>query len=169
MKILLATDGSAHSRRALEQAADLAQGRPVEVLVLTVSTLVDFSAYGPLNYAPQTVIEVPSQEEATEILATSHAYLSQRGIKARTLRRVGPCAEAILALAEEEGVELIVMGSHGRTGLTRFLMGSVSQQVLTHAPCSVLIAKGPHVTEQPGDAPADHAGEPLPIAVAEKQ
>ncbi|MNT75297.1 putative universal stress protein [compost metagenome] len=50
-------------------------------------------------------------------------------------------ADTILAVAEEEHVDLIVMGSHGRTGLGRFLLGSVSSQVSTHAPCSVLIAK----------------------------
>lgn len=143
MKILLAVDGSDYSRYALEKGAEIAAGVPCELLVLTVSNLVNFGSFGPLGYGPDTAVEVPSQEEAASILQAAEDFLTPFGLKASTLQRVGSYAETILAVAEEKQVDLIIMGSHGRTGLQRFLLGSVSMQVMNHAPCSVMIAKGP--------------------------
>ncbi|MNX85580.1 putative universal stress protein [compost metagenome] len=141
MKILLATDGSEHSRLALEQAAALAAPSKGEVVALVVSNLINLGWYGAIPHATETPFEVPTSEEAEQILAGACKTLSARGVACRPLRRVGVPADTILAVAEEERVDLIVMGSHGRTGLGRFLLGSVSSQVSTHAPCSVLIAK----------------------------
>jgi universal stress protein A len=60
----------------------------------------------------------------------------------------GDPATAIARVAEEEGAELIVMGTHGRTGLLRLLMGSVAEAVVRRAPCPVLTLKQPHDQEQ---------------------
>jgi nucleotide-binding universal stress UspA family protein len=58
----------------------------------------------------------------------------------------GDSAEEILRLAQESGCDLIVLGTHGRTGLPRLLMGSVAEQVVRKAPCPVLTVKAPHVS-----------------------
>lgn len=159
MKILLAVDGSDYSRYALNKGAEIAAGMSSELLVLTVSNLVSFGSFGPLGYGPDTAVEVPSQEEVATILQEAESFLASRGLQARTLTRVGGYAETILAVAEEEQTDLIIMGSHGRSGLQRFLLGSVSMQVMNHAPCSVLIAKGPQASKPEEDAiaiPATH-------------
>ncbi|HEY9900450.1 MAG TPA: universal stress protein [Pantanalinema sp.] len=148
MKILLATDGSDHSRLALEQAAAIAAAG-AEVVVLVVSSLVDLGWYGAIPHATEAPFEVPTAEEANEILARACETLQGRGVSCRSLRRIGVPADTILAVAEEEGVDLIAMGSHGRTGLGRFLLGSVSSQVSTHAGCSVLIAKSKRESHAP--------------------
>jgi nucleotide-binding universal stress UspA family protein len=66
-------------------------------------------------------------------------------------------AEGILAAAADEQADLIVMGTHGRGGLSRLLMGSVAEHVLRKAPCPVLTVKAP---------PADHGGSPEAAAPA---
>lgn len=137
MRALLATDGSPHSRRALERTAEWARATGSEVQVLVVSSLVFMR---PL-YGAERDLLVPSNEEAGQILQEAHAYLSQHGVVPKTLHRVGDPAETILSVAKEAEAELIVLGSHGRTGLQRYLLGSVSEKVLTHAPCSILIAR----------------------------
>ena len=157
MKILVAVDGSEYSRDALVKAAELASGLPAQLLILTVSNYVNFGTMGPLGYGPDAAIEVPSKEEAANILQAASDFLAARGLQTTTFHRLGNFAETILAMAEEAHVDLVVMGSHGRTGLQRFLLGSVSSQVMSHAPCSVLIAKGPHpVNEETIPIPATH-------------
>ena len=143
MKMLVATDGSEYSRLALEQAADLAQATHSEILVLSVSQLVNLGTVGPMVYAPESAFEVPTKEESEAILKEASEYLASRGIAHQTVRVIGQPAEAILHTAEEEHVTLIVMGSHGRTGLQRFLLGSVSNQVISHSSVSVLVARAP--------------------------
>lgn len=67
--------------------------------------------------------------------------LAHTGLHARTEERVGDAAEQIVGTAIERDVDVIVMGSRGRTGLTRVLLGSVARNVLVQAPCSVLIVR----------------------------
>lgn len=162
MKILLATDGSAYSQLALEKAAALGGAAGAEVVVLVVSTLVDLGWYGAIPHATEAPFEVPTAEEAEAILSRACETLAARGIACRSMRRIGVAADTILAVADEEQVDLIAMGSHGRTGLGRFLLGSVSSQVATHAGCSVLIAKARH-EGPPSDQPA-----PLHLAKVQK-
>ncbi|MNY21534.1 putative universal stress protein [compost metagenome] len=142
MKILVATDDSRHSQLALERAAQFAAANAAEVTVLTVSTLVNFATFGGLGYAPEAIYEVPSKDEAEALLAKAAAFLKEKGIDARTVHRIGAPADMILAEAEKLQADLIIVGSHGRTGLQRFLLGSVSSAVVTHAGCSVLVTKG---------------------------
>ena len=69
-------------------------------------------------------------------------YVCQDGVAADSLALEGKPAETIIQAARDNDCDLIVLGSHGRTGLDRLLMGSVSQQVVTHAKCPVLVVKG---------------------------
>ncbi len=157
MKILVAIDGSGFSRLAVEQAADIAEARGGEILLLTVSSVINMGSYAAVAYMPDSTWEVPTKAQALEILEEAAAQLHARGLSARTLHRLGGISDTILEVAEHEGVDLIVVGSHGRTGLTRFLLGSVSSQVASHAPCSVLVAKQPAAVSQATDASAQAA------------
>lgn len=154
MKILVAVDGSGFSRLAVEQAAEIAAAQKAEVLLLTVSSVVNMGSYAAVAYMPDSTWEVPTKSQAEEILEEAAALLQKHGLEARKLHRLGGISDTILEVAESEGVDLIVVGSHGRTGLTRFLLGSVSSQVATHAPCSVLVAKHMVRAEKPSEATA---------------
>lgn len=157
MKILVAVDGSDFSRLAVEQAAGIAQAMGAEVLLLTVSSVVNMGSYGAIAYMPESTWEIPTKDQALEMLEEAAARMREAGLKPRTLHRLGGVSDTILEVAEREAIDLIVVGSHGRTGLTRFLMGSVSSQVASHSPCSVLIAKQPAAARS---EPAEDAGAP---------
>jgi len=62
--------------------------------------------------------------------------------------RVGETYQRIVEYAEQEGIDLIVMGTHGRTGVSRLLMGSVAENVVRHAPCPVLLARAQAASEE---------------------
>lgn len=144
MRLLLATDGSPCSRRALEKTAEVAVATRAEVMVLVVSGLVFMR---PFQGAELDLL-IPSNEEAAEILQEAYTFLKTHGLSARTLHRLGVAHDVILAVAREERADLIVLGSHGRTGLQRFLLGSVSEKVLAQAPCSVLITRDLHASRR---------------------
>ena len=154
MKILVAVDGSGFSRLAVEQAADLAEAKGAEILLLTVSSVINMGSYAAVAYMPDSTWEVPTKDQALEILDEAAALLKARGLEARKLHRLGGISDTILEVADHEAVDLIVVGSHGRTGLTRFLLGSVSSQVASHARCSVLVAKHAVTVSQPAESAA---------------
>lgn len=85
----------------------------------------------------------------------------ETGIKVEHRLEEGDAAKGILRVADETGCGLIVMGTHGRTGLTRWFRGSVAEEVIRKAPCSVLIVKSPEaVSEHSGELAARDAGMP---------
>lgn len=144
MKIMLATDGSEYSHRALAQTTVLASAMAAEVLVVLVSQIVLVSGSGSLLPVPDTSMELPSSEDATRILADAASTLQMQGIQAKPRHLVGHAiAETLLEEAERWNPDLIVVGAHGRTGVVRFLMGSVSSDLVQHARCSVMVVKDP--------------------------
>ncbi|HEY9900049.1 MAG TPA: universal stress protein, partial [Pantanalinema sp.] len=155
------TDDSSHSQLALERAAQFAAGNAAEVTVLTVSYLVNLASFGGLGYAPEATYEVPSTEDAKAILAKAAAFMKEKGVEPRTVHRIGAPSDMILDEAEKLKADLIIVGSHGRTGLQRFLLGSVSSAIVSHAACSVLVVKAPSYqgerTEGAQAATADRA------------
>ena len=134
-KLLLATDGSPDSQRASERALDLAQAYGAELRALTVLDLPPQFFEG----TPGLPMEV---QKGGEGLAELEAQARARGVKTATLERVGTPYQVITEVAQGQKVDLIIMGSHGRTGLKRLLMGSTTERVIGHAPCPVLVVKG---------------------------
>jgi nucleotide-binding universal stress UspA family protein len=135
-KILLATDGSAASRLAASRAVELAETYGSELLVVWVQ---DFP--GALRgLAPKTRLELLKicEKEVAEVVGQAGA----RRLKSKGFVPEGGAFQAITDLAREQAVNLIVMGSHGHTGLPRLLMGRVTERVIGHAPCPVLVVKG---------------------------
>ncbi len=131
--ILLATDGSTCCDNALARALEIAQERKVKLsAVSVVYTNDEFYALG------QDVMKELYQE-ADKVLDKVKKWAGDLGVQTELFVRDGEPHQAITAMAAEISASLIVMGSHGRKGLTRLLMGSVTEKVIGYADCPVLV------------------------------
>jgi nucleotide-binding universal stress UspA family protein len=147
-KILLATDGSSEARLAARTAVELAQKTDSEVHLIHVFdvaliALLYPEATDPKGVkVPEPILEEDLQRHAREVLEGEVKLLrSAGGTVAQSHLVMGEVAREIVHLAEELGVGLIVMGSRGRGGIRRALMGSVSDSVVRHAPCPVMVIR----------------------------
>jgi nucleotide-binding universal stress UspA family protein len=84
---------------------------------------------------------VNPREDVNNTLEEAANRIKEAGVEVETHAREGDPADAILDVAEEQGVDLIVVGNKGMTGAKRFLLGSVPNKVSHHAPCSVMIIR----------------------------
>ena len=133
-KLLVATDGSLFSKAAVQEAIMLARACSSMLYVLLVIEvnaeidLWDASAADKL------------EKDMRKYLAGVKAAAAKEGVKCETLLHLGdePYKD-IVSEAAKRKVKTIIMGSHGRTGLTRLMMGSVVSRVIGHAPCKVLV------------------------------
>ncbi len=141
--ILIATDGSELSRRAVDQGLTLAKA--FDAKVITITTTEPWLATAPGEIAIAFPIEDYEKSvgvKAAAILAEVAAVAKQRGLSCETVHIKDEFpAEGILSTADERGCDLIVMGSHGRRGLSRLLLGSQANVVLTHVKIPVLICR----------------------------
>jgi nucleotide-binding universal stress UspA family protein len=142
MRILLPVDGSAPAQEALDEVARRPWPMPSSVRVLSVVRPYAPPAieFVPGTFTLQEVLE-QHQIEAEQIAARAADRLAQTGLSVDTAVRQGDPRAAIVDEATEWGADLIVIGSHGHTGLKRLLLGSVAQAVVAHAPCSVEVAR----------------------------
>ena len=142
MRILLAIDGSSHSQAAVDEVARRPWPSKSTVRVMSV-----FQPYTPpateFVLAGATLEDIRQQQVSTaeEIATRAVDALTSTGVATETAVREGDPRSAIVDEAEEWGADLIVVGSHGRTGLSRWLLGSVAQAVVGHAPCSVEVVR----------------------------
>ncbi len=123
MRILLCTDGSPHAARALGMGVRLAK---------KAASAVDILA----------VVEPHGGEEACRMAEASGAELDAVGVPVTIHQRAGRIAEEVVHQARVSPYDLVVIGSRGRRGLTRLLLGSVALRVTEHVPASVLVVKG---------------------------
>lgn len=137
MKILACLDLSLQIQPVLEKAVELAKWQKAELILLTVAEdFIDFGEGITLALTDQI------KKQAEKSLESAGQTAKSLGIQARTVMDYGSSpADSILTLAEKEGVELIVMGSRAKTGLDRFLIGSVASKVVAHSKCSVLVVR----------------------------
>jgi nucleotide-binding universal stress UspA family protein len=140
MRILLAVDESKSSQQAIEKIAQQFRCEKGEVRILHVLQPVSLSAppQTAAGYAPE--LEALAKP-AKELLARAAKSLADAGFKTETLLREGDVRETILDTAQEWNADLIVMGSHSHRGARRFLLGSVAESVVRHAPCSVEVVR----------------------------
>ena len=143
-KILVCTDGSPDSEGAITAALNLAKTTGSTVFLLEVLFyLAGYELQAPDTLAPPVVnMELmQAQEQAVrERLETRKAEAAGEGVLLTPRVRTGSSAyEGILEEAGETQPDLIIMGRHGYTGLTRLLMGSVTARVIGHSPCDVLV------------------------------
>jgi nucleotide-binding universal stress UspA family protein len=140
-RILVPVDFSACSLAAMEHALALAERFGSTIELLHVWSLP--SGLGPDEAVPlagrsgETVSEY-AESQASEFLQSMLFDLEERGARVRGTLERGEPVQAILQAAREGGHDLIVMGTHGRTGLAHLLRGSVAEQVVRRAPCPVL-------------------------------
>jgi nucleotide-binding universal stress UspA family protein len=125
--ILVGTDTSAAACLAVSAAGELAQAHDAELVVLCVRPPVDArEVFDPGG--------VPEVDRHLDDLARQMS-----GVKVRTRQESGDPAETICDVAEQEGVDLIVVGNRGTHGRRRWFLGSVPNAVVQHSPCSVYI------------------------------
>lgn len=142
MKILLAIDDSKFSEAATQTVIKQFPPEKTEVRVLHVVEPIAMTP--PPQMAAQYYPELREQVKEGEKLAEDTAKkLQAAGFKATTAVEKGEPRSIIVDRASEWAADVIVVGSHGRKGLTRFLLGSVSDAVARHALCSVIIVRIP--------------------------
>jgi nucleotide-binding universal stress UspA family protein len=134
-KILYPTDFSTTGQTALEMATSLARDRGATLVIMHVEEPPMAYGGGELYYG----IDEPNREELKRML--SEVLPSDPSVPCEHRLMIGSPARAIIELAEREEVVLIVMATHGRTGLLRVLMGSVAEEVVRKAKCPVLTVK----------------------------
>jgi len=138
MKILLAIDGSQFGEIATQAITSQFHPQDTDVLVLQVVE--------PLHLMTDAELLVPeltarALEHARYSTTTAVQKLQSAGFKAEPRVVENEVRSAILDIAEHWHADLIVLGSHGRTGIARFLLGSIAESVARHAHCSVYIAR----------------------------
>ena len=131
--ILFPTDGSPTAGAAIEFLEDLARGEKARVLVLSVAEKVDMGG------VEDTSIEKALLDYATTIVNKAEKAIKLKGLDVETMVTLGQPENEILRVAKERGVRAIVMGTHGRTGLVRAVLGSVADRVIRHAACPVIL------------------------------
>lgn len=142
MKVLLAIDGSSYSAEAVGEVAARMWSPETMVRVLTAvepvtppTTEIWYDA-DALEHTRQEMIE-----RGERLVAGVAKGLHAAGLAVETAVRDGDPRTVIVDEAKEWSVDLIVMGSHGYTGLARLLLGSVAHSVVSHAPCSVEVVR----------------------------
>lgn len=142
-KILLALDGSEFSERAIVPALEIATKFGAKIVLLRVITIEEDAPISVgLSLRQQEIRPDYTRryrEEAEVYLHGIKAKWLGSGVEARILAALGEPAEVIVATARAEGADLIVMSTHGRSGLTRLLYGSVAEAVLRGANMPVLL------------------------------
>ncbi len=144
MKILLAVDESNFSQAATQALVDEIKPAKAEIRVLTVVDLINYFASDEAAkaYLPNlNEIRRERLKKAGELLDRIASPLRSEGFQVSSGIAEGDTRTRILEIAEQWGADLIVLGSHGRRGLDRALIGSVAEAVARHARCSVQIVR----------------------------
>ena len=133
-KILVAVDGSAFSDLAVDQAISLGAICNSKIFAISVVDLYPEQ----MEVAPALVEKM--SEEVRQHLEKAKQKVDQADIPCETIVHMGGKPhEFIVQEAKDKAIDLICMGTHGRSGIKRVLMGSVAQNVIAHAPCPVLV------------------------------
>ncbi|HLM85673.1 MAG TPA: universal stress protein [Solirubrobacteraceae bacterium] len=119
--IVVGTDGSDTATQAVREAVDMAKAVGATLELVSASAAVS--------------------EELEASLADAAEIARAAGVGVNTHAREGDPADAILAVAEERGADVVIVGNKGMTGAKRFLLGSVPDKISHHAPCSVMIVR----------------------------
>jgi nucleotide-binding universal stress UspA family protein len=145
-KILYPTDFSSYSNQAYFHAVTLAENHQASLTVLFVHT-PDLKSPGPQSSQDYWREQLEQIRPLNPAINVQHIFLE------------GDPASEIVRYTRDSGIDLIVMGTHGRTGVERLLMGSVAEKVLRDAPCSVLVVKLPRGTSTPVKADVEVSGK----------
>jgi len=169
--IVVGFDFSELSERALQEALDLAARRRPTVLHVVIVGMPAgpmFLLPDDLNPVPETVARDRVRLRVTELIEEYHATVGPSGISEVRVYVLpglssGNTGHMIAQIAKDVGAEAVVVGSHGRRGFDRVLLGSVAEQVVREAPASVFVVRPPDFvngTKLPAIEPARAPGEP---------
>jgi nucleotide-binding universal stress UspA family protein len=145
LRMLICHDGSESSRQAIEMIGRFHWGEQVEITVLSVLLADVYSEM--MAYAKPADVQQAERRQAEHALAWAVEQLQSTGAQVRSeVREADSVADEIVEAADGSGADLVVMGHRGLNRIERFFLGSVSENVLRYAPCSVWI-----VRQQPVD------------------
>ena len=143
-RILVGCDLSPPSDQALDRAIGIAERNGAKLILV----------HAQADDAPPTEIDRDALQQLGEVSAAVRAHeavalaermtqIQARGIEVDLISRIGPPEEVLSQAASDRAAELIVIGSHGHTGIARMLLGSVASATIRHATCDVLVCRGP--------------------------
>ncbi|TMA96218.1 MAG: universal stress protein [Deltaproteobacteria bacterium] len=142
-RILHATDFSKASARALNEAIKLAKQNRAEILIVHIIEPTPYVAGDELGSAEiYTKLEDMAKRDAEASMSKLLRRLKKSNIKARGLLLMGSPHDQIVKAAKSKKVDMIVIGTHGRTGLSKLFMGSVAGKVIALATCPVVTVRG---------------------------
>ncbi len=139
-KILVPLDGSELAKKALPQAEKLAKAFDAEILLFQVVPFMPI--FGSPELVTPLIVDEKQKEAAESYLINLAEELKKRSLRVTTMVRIGQqVAVEIIDFAKEVGADLITMSTHGRSGITRWVLGSVTLKVLTRAETPVLLVR----------------------------
>jgi nucleotide-binding universal stress UspA family protein len=138
MKVLFATDGSQSAEQSIRWFSRMPFARHANCEVITVATAPSFGMMP--NDVYEELIRL-AKERASEWFQRAAVILKEAEISAVSITKVGQSADEITRYARESQADLVVMGAQGASQLTRLLVGSTTEVVVSHSPCSVLVVR----------------------------
>ena len=142
MKILVAIDGSKDAAEGVRMGLDMAQAKGAEVTLLAVIPIypdIDLE----ITARARDSLERKLGSQAEQSLSKAKESFQAKGISPRAvIINAGDVADEIVKMAEDEKMDLIIIGSRGLGATGRFSLGGTAMKIISHAPCSVLVAKG---------------------------
>jgi len=139
-RILVPLDGSELAKKALDQAEKLAKAFDAEIVLFQVVPFMPI--YGSPELVTPLIVDEKQKESAEKYLLDLVEDLRKEGFKVTSMVKTGQqVALEIIDFAKERGVDLIVMCTHGRSGITRWVLGSVALKVLTRAETPILLLR----------------------------
>jgi nucleotide-binding universal stress UspA family protein len=138
-RILIPTDGSDVSKKAISEGIELAKKYNAKVIG---AFILDINAFNLMDVGAEEFerIRIAHFDKGKKALETLEKIAFKHGVKIETVLREGEPAKEILNIAKEHDTDLIVIGTHRRKGLKKLISGSVSNKFLHKAPCPVLVA-----------------------------
>lgn len=137
-KILVAHDGSKYSQKAMKKAIEIAAPFGATLIVLSVVPEMRLTELSPVD---QDRLREAMEKEAKKNLEKAKVSAAKTKIPIKTVVKQGNAADVIVETADRMRVGLVVIGSHGRHGMQRFLLGSISLSVVEHSRRPVLVVK----------------------------
>ena len=137
-KILVPLDGSPLAEAVLPHAEALAKSEHAEIIILRVPN-VPVSEFLSRDPMIAEMIHDDMEKESEEYVHNKVAALEKENIKVTGITKDGPVPDTILAVADETHADIIAMSTHGRTGVSRRLMGSVADKIIHHAHIPVML------------------------------
>ena len=139
-KILVPLDGSELAKKALDQAEPMAKTFDAEILLFQVVPFMPI--YGSPELVTPLIVDEKQKEAVEKYLANLAGEIRKRGLRVTAMVRTGQqVAVEIIDFAKEAGVDLIVMCTHGRSGITRWVLGSTAHKVLVRAETPILLVR----------------------------